>query len=314
MLSLKGIGLCLTVVGALLNAAVIAADTDVVPLAARTEQLVASLRAAVAVPTEKARRFSIAKPAIEVHGCATYPYAEPAPAALAVRQLLDDLADGLDRGLRCLSGVGPMGRLHQYHAYQAHRLLKVFESAQTKRFQCVDDEMFATAVATSPTTLTRDDPLYDQLRTVDHPAVILDTYRLGGLLSRRHDDDTFRNFFHLAENQIQEHRNGQPLRAPNLHRYRDRGALLFHEVVHWLGHQHSAIYPDLTHLYETCCFAGSDYIDDDVTNRSYQQAACDILRDDALWADGHHPYRQMRIWHYKGYDTLKGRMRADYKD
>jgi hypothetical protein len=172
--------------------------------------------------------------------------------------------------------------------------------------------MFATAVATGPAPVAADDPLYAQLRDVNHPAVVLDLYRLGGLLSRRFDDETYRNFFHLAEDEILEHRSGQPLRGNNLHRYQDRPSLLFHEVIHWLGHEHSAIFPDVTHLYETCCFGGSDYIDDEELNREHQQTACHILKDDALWSESHSRYRQMRIWHYKGYDTLKSEMRADY--
>ena len=83
-------------------------------------------------------------------------------------------------------------------------------------------------------------------------------------------------------------------------------------MVHWLGHEHSAIYPDLAHLYETCCFGGSDYIDDAAANRDHQKTACAILKDDALWAHGYSPYRQMRVWRLKGYDGFKTRMRADY--
>ncbi len=288
-----------------------AADREFVPLGERTDRLVASLTTAEPVSTDPGRQI-LPNPALAIRGCSAYPYGTPHASADASRLLINDLADGLGTGLRCLSGLGPEGRLHSYHEYQAHRLLSLLESPATKTFRCVEDEMFATAVATSPDGLAPDDPLHTQLRKVSHPAVVVDTYRLGGLLSRRHDDDTYRNFFHLADDQIYEHRNGQPLRAANLHRYEDRAALLFHEVVHWLGHQHSAIYPDLAHLYETCCFGGSDYIADDAANRGHQQTACAILKDDALWAHGHSPYRQMRVWHLKGYDGFKKRMRADY--
>ena len=288
-----------------------AADTQYAPLGARADRLVASLSAAQPASTAPDLQ-ALPDLYVTIRGCSAYPYGQPREPADTARQLIDDLADGLRTGLRCMSGLGPMGRLHQYHEYQAHRLLKLFESPLTKTFQCVDDTMFATAVASSPDGLSADDPLYAQLHQVSHPAVILDTYRLGGLLSRRFDDETYRNFFHLADDQIFEHRYGQPLRAANLHRYQDRAALLFHEVVHWLGHEHSAIYPDLAHLYETCCFGGSDYIDDDAANRDHQKTACSILKDDALWAHGHSPYRQMRVWHMKGYDAFKQRMRADY--
>ncbi|MDJ0740877.1 MAG: hypothetical protein QNJ91_14270 [Gammaproteobacteria bacterium] len=275
-----------------------------VPLIERTAQLTDALR-------EQASNGS-GRTDVAVRHCDNYPYGQPPTGQSPVSLLLDDLADGLHTGLRCLSGAGPMGRLHQYHEYQANRLLNLFESARTKTFQCVDDAMFATAVATGPGELQADDPLYAQLRQVDHPAVILDTYRLGGLLSRRLDDETYRKVFHLDEDQIIEHRSGQPLRGSNLHRYRDRAALLFHEAVHWLGHEHSAIYPDLAHLYDTCCFGGSDYIDDPARNRAHQQTACNILKDDTLWAAAHHPYRQMRLWRYLGYDGFKSEMRADY--
>jgi hypothetical protein len=172
--------------------------------------------------------------------------------------------------------------------------------------------MFATAVATGPRGSSADDPLYPQLRGVDYPAVVLDTYRLGGILSRQYDDETYRSFFHLEDAQIIEHRHGQPLRPANLHRYRNLAGLLFHETIHWLGHEHSALYPDLTHLYETCCFGGSDYIRDPARNRAHQQTACAILQDEDLWSGGTSPYQQMRVWHHKDYDTLKSRMRADY--
>jgi hypothetical protein len=102
------------------------------------------------------------------------------------------------------------------------------------------------------------------------------------------------------------------LRPASLHRYRNRPGLLFHETVHWLGHEHSALYPDLAHLYETCCFGGGEYISDAAIAGSHQAAACDVLRDDERWDSAHNRYRQMRIWHDKGYDELKMRMRADY--
>ena len=309
---MRRIGTFLVCVGGLLlGGPVAAAGTQAVPLGERTDRLVARLTAAEPLSTAPERQ-TLNHPAVTIRNCAAYPYGKTQAPAAAARRLIDDLADGLGTGLRCMSGLSPMGRLHPYHEYQAHRLLSLLESARTKTFQCVSDTMFATAVATSPDGLSPDDPLYAQLRQVSHPTVILDTYRLGGLLSRRFDDETYRNFFHLADDQIYEHRYGQPLRAANLHRYQDRPALLFHEVVHWLGHEHSAIYPDLAHLYETCCFGGSDYIADDAANRGHQQTACGILKDDELWDHSHSPYRQMRVWRLKGYDGFKAQMRADY--
>ena len=253
-------------------------------------------------------------PNLRIRDCDDYPYSESARATpgRGPRLLVADMAQGLETGLACLSGTGPMGPLHPYHEHQAHRLLDLFENGKIKTLQCVEDAMFATAVATSPRGVSPTDPLYRQLRLVEHPAVIIDTFRLGGILSRRHDDETYRSFFHLADAEILEHRNGQPLRPPDLHRYDNRPGLIFHELVHWLGHEHSALYPDTTHLYETCCFGGSDYIRDPETNLRHQRTACAILKDDVLWRNADNPYRQMRLWHLKGYDALKTRMRADH--
>lgn len=256
--------------------------------------------------------FRLESLALRVEACGHYPDHSHRTPTGAVATLLNDLHQGLDTGLRCLAGKGPHGRLHAFHEYQAHRLLSLLENDSIKTFRCVADQMFATAVATGPQGVGITDPLYEQLHRVQHPGVIFDTYRLGGILTRRFDDDVYRDFFHLAEDQIVEHRSGQPLRPANLHRYGNRAALMFHEMVHWLGHQHSATQPDLAHLYETCCFGGSDYIEDAATNSAYAAAACTILKDDELWSEAYHPYRQMRLWHHKGYDQLKARMRADY--
>ena len=282
-----------------------------IPLAERTQHLLAALdgdRLTAAGDTEQ----TLSSLKLQIRDCAAYPYNEGRDPQAGARLLVADLRQGMRTGLACLSGQGPMGRLHPFHEYQAHRLLSLLEDARPKTLQCVADAMFATAVATGPRGLSADDPLYAQLRQVGHPAVVLDTYRLGGLLSRQYDDETYRDFFHLHEAQILEHRSGQPLRPANLHRYRNRAGLLFHETVHWLGHEHSALSPDLTQLYETCCFGGSDYISDPARNRAHQQTACNILKDDELWSSGYTPYRQMRVWHHKGYDGLKAAMRRDY--
>ncbi|MCB1801793.1 MAG: hypothetical protein KDI82_08920 [Gammaproteobacteria bacterium] len=277
--------------------------------ALRTGQLVQTVRDLAGTDADSESSLQIV-----VEQCEKYPYGRRQPAGEARRQLLDDLADGLATGLACLAGDGPIGTLHPYHARQAQRLLELFESPQRKTFQCVNDAMFATAVATGPGGTSLGDPLYEQLSRVDHPAVVIDTHRMGGLLSRHLDDRTYRNFYRLGDDQIYRHRNAQALRLPGLHRYRNRSALLFHEVVHWLGHEHSATHPDLTHLYETCCFGGSDFVTDPERNRAHQQSACAILKDAELWQAGQSPYRQSRIWHHKGYDTLKNSMRADYAD
>ncbi|MCG6968096.1 MAG: hypothetical protein LJE59_16475 [Chromatiaceae bacterium] len=282
-----------------------------VPLAERSRQLLDTIDPGRLVANADDEHL-LAGPNLHIRQCDGYPYNEVADSGNGSRTLVGDLRDGLQRGLECLAGNGPMGRLHPYHEYQAHRLVSLFEDPQAKTFACVADAMFATAVATSPRGVSIDDPLFAQLHLVSYPAVVIDTYRLGGILSRQHDDETYRAFFHLADEQILEHRNGQPLRPAKLHRYRNRSGLIFHELIHWLGHEHSAIYPDLTHLYETCCFGGSDFISDPGRNAAYQQVACNILKDDQLWSNGYKPYKQMRLWHDKGYDTLKAQMRADF--
>jgi hypothetical protein len=282
------------------------------PLPERVASLSAALTPQHLITSPEQRSSRLTDVAIEIQNCAGYPYEDPKPLETAHQTMLEDLRTGLETGLSCLIGQGPMGRLHPYHEYQAHRLLKLFENQQAKTLRCVADQMFATAVATSPKHRDHGDPLARQLSLVEHPGVLIDTYRLGGLLSRTHDDQTFRSFFHLSEEQIYEHRNGQPIRARRLHRFEDRPALLFHEVIHWLGHEHGSIQPDVTHLYETCCFGGSDYIADPALNAKYQATACNILRDDELWSHSYSPYKQMRIWRFKEYDQLKKDMRADY--
>lgn len=283
-----------------------------VPLAERIERLAASLAQDVALAGYADDTLHLRQTAVAVRNCRSYPYSEgTANPRSSSMDLVEDLSTGLQQGLSCLAGHGRAGRLHPYHEYQAHRLLTLLESEDEKTFQCVEDEMFAVAVATGPAGTAPLDPLFKQLRSVAFPGVVLDTYRLGGVLSRRYDDRTYREFFHLADDQIYEHRNGQPLRPANLHRYQDRPGLLFHEVVHWLGHEHSALYPDMAQLYETCCF-GTEYISDARLEAEHQQTACAILQDDELWSNSYNRYKQMRIWHHKGYDRLKSAMRADY--
>ena len=249
---------------------------------------------------------------IRVRDCQRYPYhaAEPDPARQM--QLLRDIRSALRQGMQCLVGKGPAGYLNVHHEYQAYRLMQILESEQSKTFQCVSDRLYANAVATSPKLPAVDDELYPLMRQTGYPAVILDTYRIGGLLSTSHDIQTYRDFFNLSDSQIQQHLTGHPIRGGDMHRFTNLPALLFHEMVHWLGHEHNAVTPDMAFLYETCCFGGSDYISDAGANSDYQQQACNILKDDELWKATNHKYREMQLWHYKGYDRLKSRMRDDY--
>ena len=139
---------------------------------------------------------------------------------------------------------------------------------------------------------------------------MLDTFRLGGLLSQKFKPETYQLFFKLNQREIIQHLTGPPLRMQGIQRYENLPGLLFHEMIHWLGHVHSNIDPDVTFLYETCCFAGSEYINDEKANAEFQSRACDILKDEELWTA--HPYKKMRLWHHKEYDQLKREMRDYY--
>ena len=73
---------------------------------------------------------------------------------------------------------------------------------------------------------------------------------------------------------------------------------------------HTNIDPDVTFLYETCCFGGSEYISDDQLNAGVQARACNILKDKELWSAN--PYKKMHLWQHKDYDQLKREMREYY--
>jgi len=246
---------------------------------------------------------------IQVTGCEDYPYHEINQHA-GVKRLVSDLKAGLQHGLQCLSGQAPMGKLHPYHHRQAERLVEVLEDDRPKSLQCVNDKLFAYAMAASPEQKLTDKSLPRQLKGSPRLTILLDTYRIGGLLSQKFDEKTYKEFFKLNKEQIAQQFIGKPLRLESMHRYENLPELLFHEVIHWLGHTHSSIYPDLTFLYDTCCFGGSEYIKDDSINASFQNRACNILKDDELWTA--YRYQQMRLWQHKGYDQLKREMRDYY--
>ncbi len=279
-----------------------------IPLEERLDTLLEELDPDLAFRHEEGIQLAGAR--LQVRDCQNYPYNQPV--ADAEERLIEDLRQGLKQGIECMIGNGPAGRLHSYHEYQAHLLLNTLESAETKTFRCVADRMFANAVATTEQLPPRKDALYRLLRETGHPGVVLDTFRIGGLLSTRHSPETYRSFFKLDDQQIREHLTGSPLRLGGNHRYQNLPALLFHEMVHWLGHEHSAIRPDMAHLYETCCFGGSDYISDPQKNATFQAKACQALKDVDLWSNAYKPYRQMRLWHYKEYDLIKSAMRDNY--
>jgi hypothetical protein len=246
---------------------------------------------------------------ITVTDCEDYPYHDPAQAS-GVTGLVSDLKAGLKQGLQCLAGQGPMGPLAAYHSDQASRLIALLEGDQQKSLQCVNDELFAYAMAASPRQRLSDQALTERLHNSPGLTILLDTYRIGGLLSQKFDAGTYQTFFNLNQQQITQHLTGKPLKMQGMHRYRNLPGLLFHEMVHWLGHEHTGLYPDLTFLYETCCFDGSDFIENDAINAGFQVRACHILKDEELWSAN--PFQQMRLWRHKAYDQLKREMRSAY--
>ncbi|GAA0396812.1 hypothetical protein GCM10009133_02370 [Cocleimonas flava] len=225
-------------------------------------------------------------------------------------KLLRDIKQGLETGLQCLAGNSPAGKLHPYHEEQALRLIKILNSKQAKTFRCVKDKTFAYAISTLPSDKQAQLKKDDITRTIRYPGVIVDTYRIGGFISDKFNAETYRNFFKLNEEQIAEISNGKPVHLDTMHRYKNRSSLMFHEMIHWLGHEHSSINPDVTDLYDTCCFGGSDHITDNIANKKYQTKACNILKDKELWEAN--SYKKMQLWHFKEYDQLKREMRSSY--
>ena len=248
---------------------------------------------------------------LQVSGCEDYPYHNNEQELSAgINRLVDDLRAGLQKGLMCLTGNSEIGDLHPYHHKQALRLIYTLENKQPKSLQCVRDELFAYAMAASSQQQISDIELAEKLRNSPDLTILLDTYRIGGLLSQKFTPETYVRFFKLNQDEITQHLTGKPMRMKGVQRYENLPGLLFHEMVHWLGHLHTNIDPDITFLYETCCFGGSEYINDDQVNASFQAKACNILKDKELWES--HPYQKMRLWKHKDYDQLKREMREYY--
>lgn len=246
-----------------------------------------------------------------IQGCTNYPYHDNPRAGLGERRLLNDLRRGLRQGLYCLAGQSSAGRLHPFHENKAVALLKLLESPLPKTVRCVADESYAFAMARLP---PRPDDLnqgFDKLAPdAPFPALVIDTYRISGFVTRKHEAPVYRDFFKMDERQIEQHLSGKPQRLRGMHRYRDRASLLFHEMTHWLGFTHGNLEPDVVTLYETCCFNGSDFIRNREQNARFRDQACEILRDAELWDAT--PYRQTRLWHYKGYNSFRQEMSQAY--
>ena len=263
---------------------------------------------AIIAPDDQGHTVSISK-SLQVSGCNDYPYHDNRKQD-GIEQLVKDLRSGLQQGLMCLTGLGPMGKLHPYHETQALRLIYTLENNEPKSLQCVNDELFAYAMAASSQQKISDKALVEKIKGSPQLTILLDTYRIGGLLSQKFEPNTYKVFFKLNNEEIEQHLTGKPLRMKGVQRYENLPGLLFHELIHWLGHLHTNINPDITFLYETCCFGGSEFIKDAQTNADFQARACDILKDDELWSA--HPYKKMRLWKYKEYDQLKRDMREQY--
>ena len=232
---------------------------------------------------------------IRIEDCQNYPYHDNSRDAEGFLKLAADLRQGVEQGLVCMAGLGPAGSLHPYHAVNARRLADLLNDETGKILSCVEDQTFAYAIA--------------------HPAkspamsheVLIDTYRISGFLSRRFERATYRDFFKLSEPLIEDHLTGKPLHLDGMHRYRDLPGLVFHELTHWLGYEHTNLTVDVVDLYEVCCFGGSDHISDDEVNRGFQQRACSILRDAELWDADEDTRKQ--LWHDRNYYLLKRQIR-----
>jgi len=241
------------------------------------------------------RRALVLGGRIRIEDCQSYPYHENSHRTEGFLKLAADLRHGLKQGLACMAGDGPAGSLHPYHEGNANRLLDLLNDDSGKVLACVEDQTFAYAIAHPA-----------ESPAVSHE-VLIDTYRISGFLSRRFERATYRDFFKMSEPLIDDHLTGKPLHLDGMHRYRDLPGLLFHELTHWLGYEHTNLTADVVDLYEVCCFGGSDHIQDDSVNQGFQQRACDILKDAELWeAD---EASRKRLWHQKGYYRLKREIR-----
>lgn len=298
-----------------LGTPVLGADTD---LPASVTPRIASLTKNIASNTAAEYRNGSLKALmvgnkIRIEDCNQYPYHESTDRSgmSGYQNFADDLVSGLTQGLQCLSGQSDAGKLHPFHERQADKLMSILEGPIKKTFRCVEDKTYAYAMARLPPDSELASEQFETVaRDVLYPAVIIDTYRISGYLTRKHEPIVYRDFFKLNESQIDVHLNIKPQQFEGMHRYADRASLLFHEMIHWLDFTHSNTYPDMVHLYETCCFGGSEFISDENLNSLFQNRACAILKDEELWESN--MYQQVRLWKYKEYDQLKSDMRQEY--
>ncbi len=232
---------------------------------------------------------------IRIEDCQSYPYHDNSHGTEGFLKLADDFRNGLEQGLVCMAGQGPAGSLHPYHEGNAERLVDLLNDDSGKTLACVEDQTFAYAIA------------HPAMNPAMSHEVLIDTYRISGFLSRGFERATYRDFFKLSEPLIEDHLTGKPLHVDGMHRYRNLPGLLFHELTHWLGYEHTNLTADVVDLYEVCCFGGSDHIQDDSLNQGFQQRACDILKDAELWDAGEGTRK--RLWHDKGYYLLKREIR-----
>ena len=289
-----------------------AADEMTLPISQRIENITQDLdqqgRFELPLNSENKNTFLVGQN-YRIENCRNYPYHNQSDARSGFMTLKNDLKQGLKKGLQCLAGMGETGSLHPYHERQLLGLLDILESRQTRTLRCVEDEMFAYAVARPPS----DQHQLEQnvaISNIAYPGLVIDTYRISGFISSKHEPSVYREFYKLDDRQINAQLNGKPQKLKGMHQYKNRSGLIFHEVVHWLGHEHTNTSPDVVFLYETCCFGGSDFISNEDSNRQFQQQACSILKDSELWEANN--YQQMRLWKHKEYNQLKRSMREQY--
>lgn len=257
---------------------------------------VASLQETAWEPTISGTRQTLVLGSrIQLDECHSYPYHDNKRRVDGYFRLAADLAAGLRQGLQCMAGTGPMGRLHPYHEKNARRLVDLLNDDSGKILSCVEDQTFAYAVA------------YPAKLAGASNEILIDTYRISGFLSRKFERATYREFFKLSEPLIEDHLTGKPLHLDGMHRYRNLPALMFHEVTHWLGYEHTNLTADVVDLYEACCFGGSDHILSKALNQGFRERACGILKDAELWEADAETRKQ--LWRKKGYIRLKRDMR-----
>ena len=114
---------------------------------------------------------------------------------------------------------------------------------------------------------------------------MIDTYRLGGILSRRHDDQTYRTFSSRRgpDRTAAANRCGRPACT----------AIATGPAWCFTSDPLASAQRPVSRRHETSAFGGSDYISDPDTNAAHQQTALSS-KTMPLWSQSYRPYTQMR--------------------